>query len=202
MSAFAKLPPKVWEKIQMGAGMAVDDFNPETGEIGRQLGATDGGFSFDPKPTYEDFGSDIDNAPPNTWQLKRVQYYDPTVSGTFKTMDGPMALGLNGAGDFADEDQTHIVPSHELTEANFADFWVIADYSNINEGARKGYIAIHLLNAMNVLGFRWQTTKNAKGQFAFEYHGHYDIENIDKVPFEIYVKAGTAETDEEDNGEG
>ena len=33
----------------------------------------------------------------------------------------------------------------------------------------------------------------AKGQFAFEYTAHYSMSAQDTVPFEIYIKAGTAE---------
>ena len=50
------------------------------------------------------------------------------------------------------------------------------------------------MKALNTAGVQLQTTKNGKGQFAFEFHGHYDIDDIDTVPFEVYVKAGTAPT--------
>ena len=69
--------------------------------------------------------------------------------------------------------------------------WLVCDYSDENIGASNaGYVAIHLMNALDTAGFQIQTTKNAKGQFAFEFHGHYDINDIDTVPFEVYVKAG------------
>ena len=54
-----------------------------------------------------------------------------------------------------------------------------------------GYIAIHLMNALNTAGFKITSSKDNKAQMAFEYHGHYDISNISTPPFEIYVKAGT-----------
>ena len=44
------------------------------------------------------------------------------------------------------------------------------------------------MNALNTAGFQIQSTKNEKGQLAFEYHGHYSIAAQDTVPFEIYVK--------------
>ena len=66
----------------------------------------------------------------------------------------------------------------------------MGDYSDIVTGDNAGYVAIHIMNALNTAGFQIQTTKNNKGQFAFEFHGHYDLTDIDTVPFEIYVKAG------------
>ena len=58
--------------------------------------------------------------------------------------------------------------------------------------AKAGFVAIHLKNAMNVLGFRWKTNDKDKADFAFDFQGHYDITDIDEIPFEIYVVEGTA----------
>ena len=62
----------------------------------------------------------------------------------------------------------------------------------MNTGANAGFIAIHLLNALNNAGFQITSEKNNKGKLAFEYHGHYSIADQETVPFEIYVKAGVA----------
>ena len=50
-----------------------------------------------------------------------------------------------------------------------------------------------MLNGLSTGGFQIQSGDNAKGQFSFEFTGHYSMDNQDKVPFEVYVKAGTAE---------
>ena len=41
-------------------------------------------------------------------------------------------------------------------------------------------------------GFQIQSGKNAKGTMSFEYHAHYDLTNMDEVPFEIFCKEGAA----------
>lgn len=196
---FTQVKSDAFQTLQMNAGIICDEFTPATGVIGNILGATTGGFSFNSNPKFVDIGEDVDNAPPNTWQLKRVTSYDPAISGTFISIDSALAKDLNGAGAYgtasSSTDETHIIPSHDLVEADFQDFWVIGDYSDKNvsgTGKTAGYVAIHLMNALNTGGFQWQTTKDGKGQFAFDFHGHYDLEDIDTVPFEIYVKAGTA----------
>lgn len=189
---FTKVAADAFEKLQMNAGIMVDSFVPSTGVIGNILGATTGGFTFATNPEYIDFGEDVDNVPPNTKQLKRVRSYDPTASGNFLTVTAALAKMLSGAGAIDSQDTTKFVPTHDLDDSDFEDIWIVGDYSDKNTGAAKaGYVAIHIKNALNTSGFQWTTTKDGKGQFAFEFHGHYDLEDIDDVPYEIYVKAGT-----------
>ena len=186
---FTKVKADTFETLQMNAGIVVDAFNPATGVVGNILGATTGGLTVAANPNFSDFGEDVDNCPANTWQMKRILSYDPSASGTFLSMTASLARKLAAAGTLA---TTKITPSHKLTQADFADVWIIGDYSNVNDGtSTAGYVAVHIMNALNTAGFKWTTTKDGKGQFAFEFHGHYDYDNIDAVPFEIYVKAGT-----------
>lgn len=73
---------------------------------------------------------------------------------------------------------------------------VSGDYSEVNEDGTKGkagFIAIHLLNSLSTGGFQLQTGDKSKGQFAFEFTGHYSMEAPEKVPFELYIKQGTAD---------
>jgi len=187
---YTKVAADAFQKLQMNAGVLVDSFNPATGVIGNILGATTGGLSFASNPTFTDFGEDVDNVPANTWQLKRIESYDPVISGTLLTVTPAVAKLLTGAADVS---TTKITPRAQLTEADFADAWIVGDYSDNNDGtATAGYVAIHIMHGLNTAGFQLTTTKNGKGQFAFELHGHYDLTNIDTVPFEIYVKAGTS----------
>ena len=191
---FTQVPTDTFENLVLNAGILVDEFTPATGVIGNILGATTGGIEFSTNPTYTDFGEDIDNVPANTKQLKRLQSFDPTMSGTFLTVDTTALKSLIGAADIA-SDTTKVVPRDQLVAADFDDVWWVGDYSDKNVDAESthtaGYIAIHLMNALNTAGFKITSSKDNKAQMAFEYHGHYDISNISTPPFEIYVKAGT-----------
>ena len=195
---YTKVAPNAFQKLQMNAGILVDSFVPSTGVIGNILAATTGGLSFASNPTYEDFGENVDNVPANTMQLKRITGYDPAISGTALTVDSEFVKKLVGAAKYGEidgeQDTTHIIPTHDLTETDFNDIWMIGDYSEHNTGATTaGYCAIHIMNALNITGFQLQTTKNDKGQFAFDFHGHYDLDDIDTVPYEIYIKSGVGE---------
>ena len=189
---YTKLPDDAFTQLQLNAGILVDEFTPESGVIGNILGATSGGVSFNTNPTYSDFGEDVDNCPANMLELKHLDSMDPTMSGTFLTCTPAVIKDLIAAADVDTTDTTKVVPRSELKDADFKEVWWIGDYSDKNTGDSAGFLAIHLMNALNQAGFQIQSGKNAKGQFAFEYHGHYSMAAQDVVPFEIYCKEGTA----------
>ena len=191
MQKFTKVPTDTFEKLQLNAGILVDSFTPATGAIGNILGATTGGINFTTNPTFTDFGEDVDNVPNNMKEFKHLDSYDPQMSGTFLTCSPALAKMLVGAADIDSQNSTKIVPRAELLASDFTDVWWIGDYSDINTGDSAGFLAIHLMNALNTAGFQIQSTKNEKGQLAFEFHGHYSLASQETVPFEIYVKTGT-----------
>ena len=186
---YTQVPTDTFEQLQLNAGILVDSFTPSTGVIGNILGATTGGITFASNPSYSDFGEDVDNVPNNMMEFKRLDQYDPTMSGTFVTCTPTLAKMLVGAADIG-TDTTKVVPRQELLTTDFEELWWIGDYSDVNTGESAGFIAIHLLNALNTAGFQIKSEKNNKGQLAFEFHGHYSIDTQDVVPYEIYVKEG------------
>jgi hypothetical protein len=190
---YTRAPEDAFEKLQLNAGILLDDFTPATGVIGNILGATTGGINFTTNPSFVDFGEDVDNVPNNMMEFKHLQQYDPQMSGTFLTCSPALAKQLVGAADIDATDTTKVVPRAELLATDFEDVWWVGDYSDVNTGDDAGFLAIHLLNSLNTAGFQIQSTKNEKGQLAFEFHGHYSLADQDTVPFEIYVKAGESE---------
>lgn len=189
---FTKMPEDAFENLQLNAGILVDEFTPSTATIGNLLGATTGGIQFSTNPTYSDFGEDVDNCPANMMELKHLDSMDPTMSGTFLTCTTAVIKDLVAAADIDTSDTTRVVPRSELKTSDFKSVWWIGDYSNKNTGANAGFLAIHLKRALNQSGFAIQSGKNAKGQMAFEYHGHYSMAAQEEPPFEIYCKKGTA----------
>lgn len=192
---FTKIPADTFQKLQLNAGIIATDFTPDTGAIGEsgQLGATTGGISFNATPTYSDFGEDIDNCPKNTKELKRLDEWEVTMSGTFVVADTAIAKRLVGAADIGTTDTTKITPRNDLAAADFENIWFVGDYSDKNGETNGGFVAIKLINALSTGGFQLQTSDKAKGQFAFTFTGHYSIAAQNTVPFEIYIKTGTEE---------
>lgn len=195
---YTQIPQNTFNNIQLNAGVLLKAFAPDTGTLKATdiLGATSGGVSFTAKPSFIDYGEDIDNCPKNMKELKQLDGWEAKMSGTFVTVTAELAAKLTGAADTATE---KVTPRNDLKSADFADLWWVGDYSAVNEdgtkGASAGFCAIRLLNSLSTGGFQIQSGDKAKAQFAFEFTGHYSMEHPETVPFEIYVKAGTADTE-------
>lgn len=192
---YTKIAEDAFKELQLNAGVLVDEFDPSTGELTLQniLGATSGGVNFKATPTFTDFGADVDNCPNNMKEFMKLSLWDVLLSGTFITVDVNGVARLIGAADIDDTDLTKIVPRNDLKDTDFKEIWWIGDYSDKNGENKGGFIAIHMLNALSTGGFQVQSGKDVKGQFAFEFKGHYSLEDQTKVPFEVFVKAGEDE---------
>lgn len=192
MAKFTKIPETAFQEIQLNAGVLLSTFEPSTGEMEAEnlMGATSGGVNFTAVPSFTDFGEDIDNCPKNMKELKKLDTWDINMSGTFVTVTADQVKSLVGAADMSAE---KITPRNDLTDADFADVWWVGDYSDKNGETNGGFIAIHMMNALSTGGFAIQSTDKAKGTFAFTYTAHYSMSAQTTVPFEVYVKAGTAE---------
>lgn len=193
---YTRIPEATFQKLQLNAGILLSDFDPSTAEITETdiLGATSGGVNFVATPEYSDFGEDIDNCPVNVLELKRLDSWEVTMSGTFITVDTNLAKTLIGAADIDKSDTTKVVPRNDVAATDFADIWWVGDYSDKNGDTNGGFVAIHMLNGLSTGGFQIQSGNREKGQFEFEFTGHYSIEEQDTVPFEVYVKTGTDES--------
>lgn len=199
MAKFTQIPTDTFKKLQLNAGILTTEFDPATGELSASsiIGATSGGVSFEATPSFTDFGEDIDNCPKNTKELKKLDSWEAKMSGSFVTMDTNVATSVIGTAAVASDDPTKVVPRNSVEAKDFKNIWWVGDYSDINEdgssAGKAGFIAIKLINALSTGGFKIQSGDKAKGTFEFEYTGHYSSENIDTVPFELYIKAGSAD---------
>lgn len=199
MAKFTQIPTDTVKKLQLNAGILTTEFDPKTGVLSASniIGATSGGVSFEATPSFSDFGEDIDNCPKNTKELKKLDSWEAKMSGSFVTMDTNAAVSVIGTAAVASDDPTKVVPRNSADAKDFKDLWWVGDYSDVNDdgssAGKAGFIAIKLINALSTGGFKIQSGDKAKGTFEFEYTGHYSIENVDIVPFELYIKAGSAD---------
>lgn len=193
---FTKIPETAFQELLLNAGVLLSAFTPETAEMKSAdiIGATTGGLTFAATPSFTDFGEDIDNCPKNMKELKRLDTWDVKMSGTFITVTAKTAKKLMSAADIDDADTTKVTPRNEITDADFSDIWLVADYSDKNGEKNGGFVAIHMMNGLSTGGFQIKTGNKAKGQFAFEFTGHYSMNAQDTVPFEAYIQSGTEET--------
>ena len=199
---YTKYPTNTFQTLVIGAGVLLTEFDPSsaTAADAKILGPTSGGVNFKATPSYIDFGEDIDNVPKNTKELKRIDDWDITMSGTLTAITPAAARWLSAAADL-DSSTGKITPRDTLdltaTTGDFRDIWLVADYSDKNTtgtGKTAGFVAIRMMDALSTGGFQLQTADKEKGKFAFEFTAHYSKDAQDTVPFEIYIKAGTGTT--------
>lgn len=182
---FTKIPQSTFNELQLNAGILLKDFDLDTGTFADSdiLTATTGGIKIDVKPTYEDFGSDIDNCPKNTMELKRKTDADEvTVASTSLCITEDMLLLQLGAAD-KDSVTGAIKPRKDLKIADFKNLWWVGDMSD------GGYVAVKVMNSLSTDGFSLQTTDKGKGNLPFTLTGHTSINAQDVVPVEFYLGA-------------
>lgn len=182
MPKFTQIPVNTFETLTINAGVIAKAFVPSTGALENTdiIGATSGGISFAATPTFKDWGEDVDNCKKNMKELKRLEEWDITLSGSFASLSADNMKMLIAAADKAD----HITLRNDLKETDFIDdLWLIADYGS-EDGA---FIAIDLKNALSTGGMQLQTTDKEKGKFAFTFTAHYSMSSQENVPCEIWV---------------
>lgn len=189
---FTRIPENTFQKLQLNAGVLATDFTPSTGTIEEDdlIGATSGGITFTATPTYTDFGEDIDNCPNNMMELKVLDTWEVTMSGSLVTMDTTAARLMMGAADIDGTDATKVTPRADVYTTDYGDVWLVGDYSDENGDDDGGFVAVRIMNALSTGGFSMTTTDDGKGTFEFEFTGHYSMSAQDTPPFEIYIQAG------------
>ena len=190
---YTKIPETTFQNLQLNAGVLLSAFDPGTAEVANEsiIGATTGGVNFTATPTFSDYGEDIDNCPKNMKELKKLDAWEISMSGTYITVDANAVKSLVGAADVSGN---KITPRNDVLLSDFTDVWWVGDYSDKNGETNGGFVAIHMMNALSTGGFAIQSSDNGKGNFAFTYTAHYSMDAQDTVPFEVYVKAGTEES--------
>ena len=190
---YTKIPETTFKNLQLNAGVLLSAFNPTSATVADEsiIGATTGGINFTATPTFSDYGEDIDNCPKNMMELKKLDSWEISMSGTYVTVDVNAVKSLVGAADVS---ANKVTPRNDVQLSDFTDVWWVGDYSDQNGETNGGFVAIHMMNALSTGGFSIKSSDNGKGNFAFTYTAHYSLSAQDTVPFEVYVKAGTAET--------
>lgn len=187
MLKYTRIPADTFKQLAINAGILAKEFDPGTGEVSNLIGATGGGVNFTATPSFTDFAEGIDNARLNTKEMKDINDWEVSMSGTFKAVTTTLVKSLAAAADIDSDDATHVVPRDHLEMTDFEDIWLVGDY-----GREGGHIAIHMLNALSTGGFQIQTNDRGKGDFAFTFTGHYSLDAQDTVPFEIFIKEGSS----------
>lgn len=195
MARYTKMNPLDFKRMTWGAGIILNSFNPETWEYSPEdiIWATTGDNSFSATRDLTDLGEPINNCPEGTMQLQRANAWQAQISGTAVTITAETAAELLGNADIDGVDLTKIVLRNDLSVKDFHDKWLITNYSDLNGEKKGGCLALHIKNALSTDGFTGSFTKNGNGEFPYTFKAYYDINDMDAVPFEVYIKDGEEE---------
>lgn len=193
---FTKMPTDTFKQLTVNAGVILKTFDPSDPKLTDTniLGATSGGVNVSITRTFEDYGSDIDNCPPDTKELKKCTAVAVKASGSFVTMSPSLAAMLAAAADIDSTNNAKVTLRRDLLDSDFSDLWIVGDYSDKNGEKNGGYIAIKLIAALSTGGFVVQTKDKGKATYSFEFTAHSSLTDQNTVPVDIYVQSGTAET--------
>ena len=184
MGKFVKVSENTFNEIQLEAGMILNQFDL-TGatdvEDAHIVCATTGGISITCKPTYTDYGSDIDNVPDNMLEFKEVDDWECSIGFTALNASASVIKLALGA---ADVEGNKITPRFDMSASDAADVWWVG------ERADGGFVACCLKRALSADGLSLKTTKKGKGQLSCTLTGHVSINAQDEVPMEFYVMEG------------
>lgn len=181
MGAFNKVSKDSIDNIQINAGMILKNFNPTSPTEPTDsdiVCATTGGITAICVPSFEDFGSDIDNCPNNTKELKKITGWECTLAFTAVDVnEDTIKLALGAAGTVGSEVQ----PKAEVMDAYFSDIWFIS------ERVDNKVVAIKLKNALSTGGLSLKTQKNGKGNLTITLTGHISITDVSTIPMLFYI---------------
>ena len=184
---FVKVSENAFKEMQLEAGLVLNQFDP-TGatdvEDADIVCATTGGIAINCKPTFNDYGSDIDNVPNNMLEFKEIDGWDCSLG--FTALNASAAV-IKMALCAADVAGNKITPRNDLTDDDFKDVWWVG------ERADGGFVACCLKNSLSTDGLSLKTTKKGKGQLTCTLTGHVSIKAQDVVPMEFYVQEGEGE---------
>lgn len=199
---FTQIPEDTFNELQVNAGVLAKDFDVTTGTLVNSdiISATSGGITINVKPSFEDFGADIDNCKKNTKELKRKTEMDVNVSATLLNISKDTLKFMLAAAD-EDSQSGAIVARTDLKQTDFKTIWFIGDLSN------GGYVAIKLIDALSTDGFSLKSNDKGKGNLSVTITAHTSLASQDTEPVEFYIgepeeTETTNDSNEDTNGEG
>ena len=189
MGIFTKVASDAFESLQLDAGVLLKNFDPDNISAPADtdiICATTGGISVSCVPEFEDFFADVDNAPNNVKEGKKLTGWTCTLTTTSLGTSPELIRLALGAADVSGE---AVIPRRDLdVESDFSDLWWVGDKAD------GGVVAVQVMNALSTGGFVLQTTKNGKGTIAIELTGHVSIDDQDTIPMAFYSTSGSAPT--------
>lgn len=186
----AKIKAEVAKNIQVNAGTLLSKFDvtsPKEPQDADIICATTGDFSITCQPETEDWFEDVNNAPNNTKEGKRITGWTCSLSVTCLDITSDTLKLAMGAYDNT-ESGGGITPREQYkvgasdVDSDFKTLYWIGDMVDETK-----VFVVKLGDTINTAGISFTSTKNGKGQLSLELTPHTSLATPTKVPMEFYI---------------
>lgn len=171
------------QNMQVDAGILLNTFdvtNPIEPADTDIICATSGDFSITCQPETEDFFEDVNNAPNNTMEGKRITGWNCGLKvNCLEATEETLVLAL-GAADVGSDGGINPRVQYKITD--FKGLYWIGDMVDEDK-----ILCVVMDNTVSTDGLSLTTTKNGKGQIALTLTPHASLANMDKVPMAFYI---------------
>lgn len=203
LSAFNK---DTANNLQLDAGIICkgieNPYKPTADELKKKcIGATSGGAEFEVTPEITNIFEDLDDAKGKYKGGIEITNIDIVFSFTMKEMTAENFKLAMGCADITkvktnelsrdDIHHTLLTPRLEIKDEDFIDN--ICWYGRKRNGEK---VCIVLKNVFNEGGLSYTSESAGKGSLEVELHAFFDLENPDKVPYEVIIFDASADFDE------
>ena len=171
------------EKMQMNAGLLLNRFDvahpvePAEADI---ICDTTGDITINCKADTQDFFEDVNNAPNNTKEGKRITGWTCTIAFECLSFTADALKMALGAAEVLSDGG--IAPKTQYASADFKTFYWIGDMIDDTK-----LLVIKIDNAVSTEGVSMTTTKNGKGGLNVTLTGHISTADLKKLPMTFYV---------------
>jgi len=180
--------------IQVDAGVFLSEFDvtsPTEFADSAILCTTTGDPSITCAPQTSDFFEDVNGAPNNTKQGKRITGWDCNMSVQSLDFDADRLAFYLGTSK-ATTDGLGVTPNAQYSDSDFKTIWWLGDMADPEK-----LFVIKMENSLNTGGISFSATKNGKGKQSLTITAHTDAADVEKVPMSFYIldKSGDAPTE-------
>lgn len=170
-------------KMQTNAGILLNTFSVENPTVPNDTAIvceTTGDFSITCVPETVDFFEDVNNAPTNTKEGKRITGWNCGLSITALSITEEMLKLSLGASEVGTDKGIH--PRTQYKIEDFKSLYWIGDMMDENK-----LFVVAMDNTVSTGGLSFTASNDAKGSLGLELTPHATIEDIDKVPMAFYI---------------
>ena len=170
-------------KMQTNAGILLNTFdvsNPVEPDDTAIVCETTGDFSITCVPETVDFFEDVNNAPTNTKEGKRITGWTCGLSITALSITEEMLKLSLGASEVGEDGGVH--PRTQYNIEDFKSLYWIGDMIDENK-----LFVVVMDDTVSTGGFSFTASNKGKGGLALELTPHATLEDQEKVPMAFYI---------------